>query len=89
MKLTLNAAMGLAELLRDENAQGMSNQNPFPGAIGRRGSALVRLGLAINLGRHIYANNRPEIGERPDAYVRFELTNKGRKAAKKLFQKPR
>lgn len=82
VKLSKLATDGLLKLLSDEQESGWTAI--FPGAIGRAGISLVRFGLAKNLGRFIYSGNRPSMGERPDAYVRFELTPKGRQLAKTL-----
>lgn len=57
----------------------------FPGAIGRAGTTLVKRGLAENLGRTVYAGNCPSMGEGPDAYTEFRITEAGRKMARSLF----
>ncbi len=52
-------------------------RDPFPGAVDRAGTRLVRLGLAKNLGRHTYGGG--SYGERPDVWTRFELTPEGKR----------
>ena len=60
-----------------------SEEETFPGAIGRKGAILVRHGLARRLGLHTY--NAGKIGvELPDRYVAFELTPRGNAACKEL-----
>ena len=78
----------LLTLLRHEQpGQGLRKVTAFPGAIGRKGTALVRLGLAHNHGRHVYAGNNPKMGELPDAYTKFTLTEKGRQFAQQLLRR--
>jgi predicted component of type VI protein secretion system len=62
----------LRELFESE----FGGRDPFPGAVGRVGSWLVKLGLARRLGRHTY--NSGSYGERPDEWTRFECTEKGK-----------
>ena len=65
-------------VLRDVRAlhdSQFGGRDPFPGAVGRVGTRLVKLGLARNLGRHTYAAG--SYGERPDVWTRFELTEEG------------
>lgn len=74
----------LRRLWDEHNISGMRRMG-FDGALGRVGTSLTKRGITRNLGRHIYANNRPEMGERPDAYVKFELTPFGKSLASQLF----
>ena len=59
-----------------------SYSGPLPGAIGRAGTKLVRLGLARNLGRVTYSGGK--YGENPTIYTQFEITEQG----KQLLNQP-
>ncbi len=75
MKLTREQIEQLRQLVESEDTE-------LPGAVGRTGTALVRLGLAVRLGRCTYSGG--SYGERPDVWIRFELTPKGKRLAKQL-----
>lgn len=78
----------IRQLWDEHNISGMRRMG-FDGAIGRVGTSLTKRGITCNLGRYVFANNRPEMGERPDAYVKFELTPFGKSLAAQLFYAPR
>lgn len=85
MLLSETARGALLRLLDDHrrlNGRDRHNLPPFPGACGRGGTALCKLGLARRLGRTVFSSNRR--GELPDAYVAFELTPAGLSFAEKL-----
>ena len=71
----------IAKALR-EYAQSLCGNYPFPGAIGRHGTILVKKGLAERVGLWTYADNTR--GELPDRWVRFNLTNLGRELCSSL-----
>lgn len=81
------ALKALRRLWEESQITDSFRRSSFPGAVGRGGAALVRMGLAINCGRRIYANNQPRMGELPDAYVEFKLNKMGERVSKRLFSK--
>ncbi|MEW8120043.1 MAG: hypothetical protein AB2792_23020 [Candidatus Thiodiazotropha sp.] len=70
---------GLKQLFNDERFGSVHS-----GAIGRAGTGLVKKGLAERIGYTIYAGNYRNKCI-PEAWIKFKLTEKGRKLAKELF----
>ena len=60
-----------------------SKNSPYPGAIGRAGTILVRYDLARRLGPVTYAGTYRQ-QQIPERWVAFELTPAGKTACKEL-----
>lgn len=81
LKISDSALSALKEMWIDEHRTAM-DQRAFPGAVGNAGNWLVKRGLAERLGLFTYASEKH--GCRPWRYVRFKLTDLGRKLCEEM-----